>query len=283
MEFLNTKELVRKYGFKFTKSLGQNFLTDPTVVQDIIKGSNISKDDHVIEIGPGVGSLTRPLLEAAGKVTAVEIDKKLIPILEEELKDYDNFELIQGDVLKTDLKAIAGDHRVKVVANLPYYVTTPILMGLLEDDFPWESITVMIQKEVAERMDSGPGTKEYGSLSVQVAYYADTEILRLVKPDSFVPKPKVDSIVIRLNRLEKPRVEPKDVELFFQVVQQSFAMRRKTLHNNLKQLGLDPAILAAAFQAAGIDPSRRGETLSIEEFSELSDQIKERLNDEKTD
>lgn len=156
-------------------------------------------------------------------------------------------------------------------------------MGLLEDDFPWESITVMIQKEVAQRMDSGPGSKEYGALSVQVAYYADTEILRLVKPDSFVPKPKVDSIVIRLDRLERPRVEPKDIELFFQVVRQSFAMRRKTLHNNLKPLGLDPAIVADAFQAAGIDPGRRGETLSIEEFSELSDQIKERLNDEKTD
>ncbi len=277
METLNTKELVRKYGFKFTKALGQNFLVDPSVVHDIIRGSGITKADHVIEIGPGVGSLTRALLEAAGKVTAVEIDKDLIPILKDELSGYDNFELIEGDVLKTDLRAVAGDHRVKVVANLPYYVTTPILLRLLEDDFPWESITIMIQKEVALRLNAGPGTKDYGSLSVLVAYYADTEMVRLVRPESFIPKPKVDSVVIRLDRRMTPRVEPRDEELFFKVVRQSFAMRRKTLHNTLKPLGIDPALMAQAFQAAGIDPGRRGETLTIEEFAELSDQIKERL------
>lgn len=277
METLNTKELVRKYGFKFTKALGQNFLVDPSVVHDIIRGSGITKADHVIEIGPGVGSLTRALLEAAGKVTAVEIDKDLIPILKDELSGYDNFELIEGDVLKTDLRAVAGDHRVKVVANLPYYVTTPILLRLLEDDFPWESITIMIQKEVALRLNAGPGTKDYGSLSVLVAYYAETEMVRLVRPESFIPKPKVDSVVIRLDRRMTPRVEPRDEELFFKVVRQSFAMRRKTLHNTLKPLGIDPALMAQAFQAAGIDPGRRGETLTIEEFAELSDQIKERL------
>ncbi|MFZ2258300.1 MAG: 16S rRNA (adenine(1518)-N(6)/adenine(1519)-N(6))-dimethyltransferase RsmA [Clostridiaceae bacterium] len=280
MEQLNTKDLVKKYGFKFTKALGQNFLTDPSVVQDIIEGSKITAQDHVIEIGPGVGSLTRALLEKAGKVTAVEIDSKLIPILKDELGSYENFELIEGDVLKTDLLAIAGDHSVKVVANLPYYVTTPILLRLLEEDFPWESITIMIQKEVALRLNSGPGTKDYGSLSVLVSYYADTELIRIVKPESFVPRPKVDSVVIRLDRLPQKRVKPLDLELFFKLIRQSFAMRRKTLHNTLKPMGIDPAVMAQAFEQAGIDPTRRGETLSIEEFANLSDRITEGMSNE---
>lgn len=280
MEQLNTKELVKRYGFKFTKALGQNFLIDPSVVEDIIEGSKITQADHVIEIGPGVGSLTRALLEKAGKVTAVEIDSKLIPILQDELGQYPNFELIHGDVLKTDLRAIAGDHSVKVVANLPYYVTTPILLRLLEEDFPWDSITIMIQKEVALRLDSGPGTKDYGSLSVLVAYYADTELIRIVKPESFVPRPKVDSVVIRLDRLAQKRVKPLDEELFFKLIRQSFAMRRKTLHNTLKPMGIDPQVMATAFVSAGIDPSRRGETLSIEEFACLSDRITEGMANE---
>lgn len=275
MEEMNTRELVKKYGFTFTKSLGQNFLVDPTVVRDIIAGSGITKADHVIEIGPGVGSLTRALLKAAGHVTAIEIDDKLIPILEAELKDHDNFTLIQGDVLKTDLKRIAGDGQVKVVANLPYYVTTPILLRLLEEDFPWQSITIMIQKEVAMRLDAGPGTKDYGSLSVLVAYHADTELIRVVKPASFMPRPKVDSVVIRLDRLPEKRVKPTDEAFFLRLVRQSFAMRRKTLHNTLKPLGIDPKVMAGAFQAAGIDPSRRGETLTIQEFATLSDCIRE--------
>lgn len=280
MERLNTKELVKKYGFRFTKSLGQNFLVDPTVVRDIIEGSNITKADHVIEIGPGVGTLTRALLEAAGQVTAVEIDSALIPILKEELKDYDNFRLIEGDVLKTDLKALTQGAPVKVVANLPYYVTTPILLRLLEEDFPWQSITIMIQKEVAMRLNAGPGTKDYGSLSVLISYYADTELIRLVTPVSFIPQPKVDSLVIRLDRRSQRRVAPKDEQLFFQLVRQSFAMRRKTLHNTLKPMGIDPVIMADSFAAAGIDPGRRGETLTIEEFARLSDEIKERLGHE---
>ena len=275
MEDLNTRDLVRKYGFKFTKSLGQNFLTDPSVVRDIVEGSGITKDDHVIEIGPGVGTLTRALLEAAGKVTAVEIDDTLIPILTEELKGYDNLELINADILNTDLTAIAGEGPVKIVANLPYYVTTPILLRLLEEDFPWASITIMIQKEVAIRLNAGPGTKDYGSLSVLVGYYADTEILRVVRPGSFMPRPKVDSIVIRLDRLAEKRVKPKDEEFFLRLVRQSFAMRRKTLNNTLKPLGIAPDIMARAFQEAGIDPSRRGETLTIQEFSDLSDRIRE--------
>lgn len=280
MERLNTKELVKKYGFRFTKSLGQNFLVDPTVVRDIIEGSNITKADHVIEIGPGVGTLTRALLEAAGQVTAVEIDSALIPILKEELKNYDNFRLIEGDVLKTDLKALTQGAPVKVVANLPYYVTTPILLRLLEEDFPWQSITIMIQKEVAMRLNAGPGTKDYGSLSVLISYYADTELIRLVTPVSFIPQPKVDSLVIRLDRRSQRRVAPRDEQLFFQLVRQSFAMRRKTLHNTLKPMGIDPVIMADSFAAAGIDPGRRGETLTIEEFARLSDEIKERLGHE---
>ena len=280
MERLNTKELVKKYGFRFTKSLGQNFLVDPTVVRDIIEGSNITKADHVIEIGPGVGTLTRALLEAAGQVTAVEIDSALIPILKEELKNYDNFRLIEGDVLKTDLKALTQGAPVKVVANLPYYVTTPILLRLLEEDFPWQSITIMIQKEVAMRLNAGPGTKDYGSLSVLISYYADAELIRLVTPVSFIPQPKVDSLVIRLDRRSQRRVAPKDEQLFFQLVRQSFAMRRKTLHNTLKPMGIDPVIMADSFAAAGIDPGRRGETLTIEEFARLSDEIKERLGHE---
>lgn len=283
MEITNTKELVRKYGFRFRKALGQNFLVDPSVVRDIISGSKITKSDHVLEIGPGVGTLTRALLDKADKVTAVEIDKELIPILTAELKDYDNFELIQADVLKTDLNKIADGRPLKVVANLPYYVTTPILLRLLEDEFPWESITIMIQKEVALRLNAGPGTKDYGSLSVLVSYYADTELVRLVTPESFIPKPKVDSVVIRLDRLKEKRVSPKDEALFFKLVRQSFAMRRKTLHNTLKPMGIDPSVMTKAFALAGVDPSRRGETLTIEEFCELSDRIKELLDDETTD
>lgn len=280
MEQLNTRELVKRYGLKLTKALGQNFLTDPSVVHDIVEGSQITGEDHVIEIGPGVGSLTRALLEKAGRVTAVEIDAKLIPILQDELGGYPNFELIEGDVLKTDLRAIAGDHSVKVVANLPYYVTTPILLRLLEEDFPWDSITIMIQKEVAVRLNSGPGTKDYGSLSVLVSYYADTELVRVVKPESFVPRPKVDSVVIRLDRLPQKRVKPLDEALFFKLIRQSFAMRRKTLHNTLKPMGIDPVIMAQAFKNAGIDPSRRGETLTIEEFAGLSDRITEGMTNE---
>lgn len=280
MEYLNTRELVQKYGFKFTKSLGQNFLIDQSVVADIIRGSGITKEDHVIEIGPGVGSLTRALLEQAGRVTAIEIDEELIPILGEELKDFDNFRLIQGDVLKTDLKELAGAGAVKVVANLPYYVTTPILLRLLEEDFPWQSITIMIQKEVGQRLNAAPGSKDYGSLSVLVAYHANTELIRVVRPESFMPRPKVDSVVIRLDRLKEKRVKPQDEEFFLRLVRQSFAMRRKTLNNTLKPLGIDPGVMQRAFAGAGIDPGRRGETLTIQEFALLSDQIREGLADE---
>lgn len=272
MQSLDTKELVRKYGFRFQKALGQNFLTDPQVVADIIEGSAITKEDHVLEIGPGVGSLTRSLLAAAGQVTAIEIDDALIPILETEIKE-DHFRLIHGDVLKVDLKALAGDKPFKVVANLPYYVTTPILLALLQDDFPWESLTLMIQKEVADRLAAKPGTKDYGSLTLLVDYHARVTPIRIVKPHSFLPPPKVDSAVIRLDRRREKAIRPKDEALFLRLIRQAFAMRRKTLRNNLKDLGYPQDQLAAAYETAAIDPSRRGETLTIEEFATLSDAL----------
>lgn len=273
MNDLKTRELVKEWGFKFTKSLGQNFLTDKQVVEDIIKGSGISSEDHVIEIGPGSGALTGELLKAAKHVTSVEIDKDLIPMLDTEFKNYENFTLINEDVLDIDFKDLLLDMPVKIVANLPYYVTTPILLKLLTEDFDFESITVMIQKEVAERICAEPGGKDYGALSLLVQYHTIPEIIRIVKPESFMPKPKVDSIVIKLIGRKGKKVHPKDEELFFKVIRQSFAMRRKTLNNTLKPLGYSPEVMAEAFGKAGIDPVRRGETLSMEEFCKLSDAL----------
>lgn len=274
MADITTRDIVSKYNFKFTKSLGQNFLTDETVLSDIVSGADISKDDYVIEIGPGVGTLTAELLNRAKKVSTIEIDDKLIPILQEELKDYDNFELIHKDALKVNYHELIGEEEsVKVVANLPYYVTTPIIANLLNGKYNIKSITIMIQKEVAVRMAAGPGTKDYGAFSLLVQYFCDTEIIRNVPPSCFIPSPKVDSIVIRLDRLEKPRVEVKDEKLFFNVIRQSFNMRRKTLWNGLKNIGLDKERLKQAFDNAGIDEKRRGETLTIQEFGKLADCI----------
>lgn len=273
MNDLKTRELVREWGFRFTKSLGQNFLTDKQVVADIIAGSGITGEDHVLEIGPGSGALTRELLKTAKHVTAVEIDKDLIPMLLTEFKAADNFTLINEDILDVDLKAIGEGKPLKVVANLPYYVTTPILLKLLAEDFNFEAITVMIQKEVADRICAGPGGKDYGSLSLLVQYHTEPLRLRVVKPESFVPKPKVDSIVIKLTKRQTKPVAPLDEALFFKLIRQSFAMRRKTLHNTLKPLGFPPEIMARAFLNAGIDPVRRGETLSMEEFARLSDEL----------
>jgi len=205
MENRSTRSIVEKYGFRFTKSLGQNFLTDLRVVDDIIAGAEITRDDSVIEIGPGVGTLTRKLLEHAGKVTAIELDEELIPILTEELKEYDNFTLIHGDAVKLDLKEIAEGKRVKFVANLPYYVTTPIIAGILSSGMDFDSLTIMVQKEVAERMAAVPGTKDYGSLTILVRYYCDIKVVRNVPPSAFIPRPKIDSTVIRLNKLEKAK------------------------------------------------------------------------------
>ncbi|MDW8802439.1 16S rRNA (adenine(1518)-N(6)/adenine(1519)-N(6))-dimethyltransferase RsmA [Clostridium sp. A1-XYC3] len=274
MENLLTKDIVEKYGFRFSKSLGQNFLIDNSVLMDIVNSANVTEEDTVIEIGPGVGTLTRELLKKAKKVYAIELDSDLIPILTEELKEFDNFELIHKDALKVNFnEIIGGEKNVKLVANLPYYVTTPIISRLLNGGYNFDSLTIMIQKEVGERIAAEPDTKEYGSLSILVQYYCDIEVIRKVSPGSFVPRPKVDSIVLRLDKLKNPRVDVKDKDLFFKIVRNSFNMRRKTLWNALKSLKLPKETMETAFSNAEIDPKRRGETLSLAEFGRLSDCI----------
>lgn len=274
MEDLLTKDIVGKYGFKFSKSLGQNFLIDKSVLVDIINSADVTEEDVVIEIGPGVGTLTKELLKKAKKVYAIELDSDLIPILKEELKDFNNFELIHKDALKVDFNKLIGEEKsVKLVANLPYYVTTPIISKILNGGYNFTSLTIMIQKEVGERIASKPDTKEYGALSILVQYYCDIEVVRKVSPSSFIPRPKVDSIVLRLDKLKSPRVSVRDRDLFFKIVRSSFNMRRKTLWNALKNLKLSKEVMEAAFNNAEIDPKRRGETLSLDEFARLSDCI----------
>ena len=269
-----TQEIVKKYNFKFSKSLGQNFLIDDSVLTDIVQGADVNDEDLVIEIGPGVGTLTAQLLNKAKKVVSIELDNDLIPILQEELGSHPNFSLVHKDALKVDFNEIIGDEKsVKLVANLPYYVTTPIIVNLLKEKYNFKSLTIMIQKEVAERINAEPNCKEYGSLSLLVQYYCNTKIIRKVSPSSFIPKPKVDSIVIRLDRLDSPRVEVKDEKLMFDIIRNSFNMRRKTLWNGVKNIGIDKEKLQKAFDDAGIDSKRRGETLSLEEFAKLSDEI----------
>ena len=271
---IKTQELVKKYNFKFSKSLGQNFLVDDSVLNDIVSGAEVSENDFVIEIGPGVGTLTAQILKKAKRVTAVELDNDLIPILQQELGDNPKFQLIHKDALKVDFNEVIGDEEsVKLVANLPYYVTTPIIVKLLKEQYNFKSLTIMIQKEVAERIDAEPNCKDYGSLSVLVRYYCNTSIVRKVPPTCFMPRPKVESIVIKLERLSEPRVKVKDEALMFEIVRSGFNMRRKTLWNATKSLGLDKEKLEAAFKNSGIDPKRRAETLSIEEFAALSDSI----------
>lgn len=271
-----TQELVKKYNFKFSKSLGQNFLIDDSVLNDIVKGADVNSEDLVIEIGPGVGTLTAQLLNKAKRVVSIELDNDLIPILQQELGDHPNFSLIHKDALKVDFNEVIGDEKsVKLVANLPYYVTTPIIVNLLKEKYNFKSLTIMIQKEVAERIDAEPNCKEYGSLSLLVQYYCNTKIIRKVAPSSFIPRPKVESIVIRLDRLEEPKVKVKDEKLMFEIIRSSFNMRRKTLWNGVKNIGVDKENLKKAFEEAEIDPKRRGETLSLEEFARLSDKIYE--------
>lgn len=277
-----TKEILKKYGFSFKKSLGQNFLIDPNILRKITDAANLTQESGAIEIGPGIGALTEQLARACKKVVAFEIDQRLLPILNETLAPYSNVEIIHSDVLKANVKEIiheqmAGIEDIMVVANLPYYVTTPIIMKLLTDNLPIRGLVVMLQKEVADRMTARPGTKDYGSLSIAVQYYTDVEIVMNVPKTVFVPQPNVDSAVIRLTRRSTPRAVVKDESFFFQVTKASFAQRRKTIFNNLSsQLpsGKEKkeAILAALEQA-NIDPKRRGETLTIEEFARLSDQL----------
>lgn len=275
---IKTAELVKKYNFKFSKSLGQNFLIDDSVPRDIVAGAEVDENDLVIEIGPGVGTLTAQLLNKAKKVIAIELDNDLIPILNQEIGDNPKFTLIHKDALKVNFNEIIGEEKsVKLVANLPYYVTTPIIVKLLKEGYNFKSLTIMIQKEVAERMNADPGNKDYGSLSLLVQYYCNTKIVRRVPPQCFIPRPKVDSIVIRLDKLNEPKVKVENEKLFFDIIRNSFNMRRKTLWNGVKNIGLSKENLELAFNEANIDPKRRGETLTIEEFATLSDKINQYL------
>lgn len=272
-----TKEIVQKHGFKFSKSLGQNFLTDENILYSIVRGADVQKEDTVIEVGPGIGTLTQVLCQEAKRVIAIEIDKTLIPILGETLADKDNLDIINKDILKVDIHTLFRDMNVngsiKLIANLPYYITTPIVMKFLEEKIPLKGITVMIQKEVADRMKAKSGTKEYGALSVAVQYYCEPHIITKVPRSVFIPQPKVESTVINLEVLPEPRVKVKDEKLLFQIVRAAFGKRRKTLLNALSNSGLtfEKDEIREALERAHIDPKRRGETLSIEEFAILAD------------
>ena len=278
----NTIEILQKYRFNFQKKFGQNFLIDTHVLDKIIRAADITKDDFVLEIGPGIGTMTQYLACAAREVTAVEIDKALIPILEDTLSDYDNVTVINEDILKVDIAALAeeknGGKPIKVVANLPYYITTPIIMGLFENHVPLESITVMVQKEVADRMQVGPGTKDYGALSLAVQYYAEPYIVANVPPNCFMPRPTVGSAVIRLTRHAQPPVLVRDEKLMFRIIRASFNQRRKTLANGLKnspELDLPKEVISEAIDRLGRGASIRGEALTLEEFAELANHIGE--------
>ena len=277
-----TIEVLQKYDFVFQKKFGQNFLIDPHVLDKIVNAAGITKDDFVLEIGPGIGTMTQYLAAAAGKVFAVEIDKALIPILGDTLKDFPNVQVINEDILKVDIKKLAEEHNngkpIKVVANLPYYITTPIIMGLFESGVPVDSITVMVQKEVAELMQVGPGTKDYGALSLAVQYYAEPYIVANVPPNCFMPRPKVGSAVIRLTRHEKPPVEVKDEKLMFRLIRASFNQRRKTLANGLNnssELSFTKEESQQTIEACGFPPGVRGEALTLEDFARLANRFAE--------
>lgn len=272
-----------KHGFRHSKSLGQNFLSDIHIIEDIVDGSDIEPEDLVIEIGPGMGVLTAAAAERAGKVIAVEIDKKLIPILKETLAEYDNVEIINADIMKTDLTEIVEANRpadggkVRVIGNLPYYITTPIIMKLLEESVPADSITIMMQKEVADRIKAGPGGKDYGALTVAVGFYCTITHVADAPKEVFVPRPKVDSTVIRLDLRKECPVDLIDQKIFFETVKGGFGQRRKTLLNSLTGVrGLPKPEIADALNAAGIDPKRRAETLSLDEFAAVANEIARR-------
>ncbi len=273
----NTIEIIQKYQFAFQKKFGQNFLIDTHVLDKIIAAAGVTKDDMVLEIGPGIGTMTQYLAEAAGRVVAVEIDSNLIPILKETLKDYDNITLINNDILKVDIRALADEYNggrpIKVVANLPYYITTPIIMGLFENDVPIDNITVMVQKEVADRMQVGPGSKDYGALSLAVQFYAEPYIVANVPPNCFIPRPSVGSAVIRLMRHTTPPVEVTDPALMFRLIRASFNQRRKTLQNGLNNSPDIPYTkeqIAEAIGTLGVPAAVRGETLTLEQFAVLA-------------
>lgn len=273
----NTREIIDKYGFMFQKRFGQNFLIDGNVVEKIVREAGVTKDDFVLEIGPGIGTMTQLLCENAREVAAVEIDTNLIPILKETLAPYDNVTVINEDILKVDIPALAqeknGGRPIKVVANLPYYITTPIIMGLFESHVPIDSITIMVQREVADRMQVGPGTKDYGALSLAVQYYTKPEIVLNVPPTCFMPRPNVGSAVIRLKKHETCPVQVDDAEFMFRLIRASFNQRRKTLANGLSnssELTLSKEKIAEAIESLGVSPSIRGEALTLEQFAQLA-------------
>ena len=282
----NTIEVLNKYRFVFQKKYGQNFLIDAHVLGKIIKAADITKEDHVVEIGPGIGTLTQYLAAAAGGVTAIEIDRALIPILRDTLNGYENVEIIHEDILNVDLKKLAEDKNggrpVKIVANLPYYITTPIIMGLFENHVPVSGVTVMVQKEVAKRMQAGPGTKDYGALSLAVQYYAQPYIVANVPPNCFMPRPGVGSAVIRLTVYEHPPVPVRDEKLLFAIIRASFNQRRKTLQNGLShvpELGISRELTVRILEEMALSPSVRGEAMTLEQFvtfANLADEYRKR-------
>ena len=276
-----TKEVVNKHNFKFSKSLGQNFLIDDNVIDRILEGARLSETDRIIEVGPGIGTLTREMGKVAENVVAIEIDKTLIPILKETLADLDNVEVVNEDILKVDVQGLINEKLnggpVKLVANLPYYITTPIIMGLFESHVPLESITVMVQKEVADRMQSGPGTKDYGALSLAVQFYSKAEIVANVPANCFMPRPNVGSAVIRLTCHAERPVDVKDEAFMFKIIRASFNQRRKTLQNglnNASNLSVNKEQVVTALEKMGLPATVRGEALSLEQFAELSNLLK---------
>lgn len=283
---IRTRAILEKYGFSFKKSLGQNFLIDTNILHSIVQAAEIDDQSGVIEIGPGIGALTEQLAKVAQRVVAFEIDQRLIPILKDTLHPYKNVSIINEDVLKADLKHIVhtyfdGFQRLNVVANLPYYVTTPILIQLLQSGINFQHIVIMIQKEVADRLAAKPGTKDYGSLTVMMHYYCQPSIVKIVPKHVFIPKPQVDSAIVKLSMREKPPVHVDDENFFFKLVRASFAQRRKTLQNNLMHQLMtkdNKQLLLGVFEETGIDGGRRGETLSIEEFALLSNALRKTLN-----
>jgi len=281
-----TIETIKKYQFNFQKKFGQNFLIDDHVIYKIIHGAQVAKDDFVLEIGPGIGTMTQYLAEAAREVAAVEIDRKLIPILNETLSEYDNVTIINEDILKVDIRALALEKNdgkpIKVVANLPYYITTPIIMGLFESHVPIDNITVMVQKEVADRMKVGPGSKDYGALSLAVQYYAKPYLVANVPANCFIPRPNVDSAVIRLTRHETPVVSVDNEALLFNIIRASFNQRRKTLQNGLKNSNLISASkedIVDAIRESGLPETIRGEALTLEQFADLANVLNKKIND----
>lgn len=278
----NTIEIIQKYQFAFQKKFGQNFLIDTHVLDKIISAAGITKEDCVLEIGPGIGTMTQYLAEHAGRVVAVEIDTNLLPILDETLKGYDNVTVINNDILKLDINKLVDEYNggrpIKVVANLPYYITTPIIMGLFEGDVPIDNVTVMVQKEVADRMQVGPGSKDYGALSLAVQYYAEPYIVANVPPNCFIPRPNVGSAVIRLTRYKEPPVKVEDPKLMFKLVRASFNQRRKTLQNGLNNSPDIPYTkeqIIEAIESLQVSPSVRGEALTLEQFARLSNYFTE--------